>query len=460
MALCFFALSARSSRSPSPLRSPRVPSWARAGVAALMGAASACSGDDGPASEPPAMNESDGADHLAEAAACGAEGYEPCDVLAADCQVRLAEIAACQWGGAGTAPVLPSITVLTRAMVREQLAAQATATDVPPEAITAARAVLVMLGLQQPEFDTDAAVDVAANLLLAQYDPATDRIIVVEDARTGDPIVDNAILFHELVHAQQDARHDLQALFDTVNSVDSLIEARALFEGEAQFHQIILELGMYDLPIQADAFRQVLDDFRARQDAALFGDPASAWNRSLFLAPYSYGPYSVLDTWLEGGADAMVERYDDPSTESLRMLEGALEGDATFDLLDPYPANPLFAVAGSPPPMLGEEAYPVTVDRLGAWTIYVLGQLGGAADPEALALGWRGDQIDIFALDAGGYAGRLRVRFDSPEQASQFESVMLANPNADVRTADSQLVVTLMSEGTTPEWLFGPLMGR
>lgn len=406
------------------------------------------------------MNEASGADYLAEAAACGAEGHEPCDVLAAECQARLAEIAACQWGGAGTAPVLPSVTVLTRAMVREQLAVQAMATDVPPAATTAARAVLVMLELQPPEFDTDAAVDVAANLLLAQYEPATDQIILIEDARTGDPKVDNALLFHELIHAQQDARHDLQALFGSINSVDSLVEARALFEGEAQFHQIVLELGMYDRPIQADSYRQVLDTFRAQQDDALFAEPTSAWNRSLLLAPYIYGPYSVLDTWLEGGPEAMSERYEDPATESLRMLESALDGDATFQLIDPYPANPLFAPAGSPPPMQGEDAYPLTIDRLGAWTIYVLGRLGGAADPEALALGWRGDQVDIFELGSGGYAGRLRVRFDSAEHASEFERVMLDNPNADVRTADAQVVVTLMSEGETPEWLFGPLMAR
>jgi hypothetical protein len=449
---------ARSSRSPSPPPPSSLPKWGRAGLAAVMVAASACS-DDGSAGEPSA-NEPDGADYFAEAAACGAEGYEPCDVLAADCQARLAEIAACQWGGAGTAPVLPAVTVLTRAMVREQLAAQAAATEAAPAAITAASAVLVMLGLLQPEFDTAAALDETANLLLAQYEPTTDQIILVEDARTGDPIADNAILFHELVHAQQDARHDLQALLGSINSVDSLVETRALFEGEAQFHQTLLELGMYDLPLQAASYRQELDTLRARRDDALFADPTSAWNRSLLLAPYIYGPYSVLDTWLEGGPEAMAERYEEPSTDSLRMLEGALGGDATSQLIDQYPVNPLFAAAGSPPPMQGDDAFPLTVDRLGAWTIYVLGRLGGAADPEALALGWRGDQIDIFALGSGGYAGRFRVRFDSAEHASEFERVMLENPNTDVRTADPQVVVTLMAEGTTPEWLFGPLMAR
>lgn len=45
----------------------------------------------------------------------------------------------------------------------------------------------------------------------------------------------------------------------------------------------------------------------------------------------------------------------DPSTDSLRMLEGALERAATFEPIDAFPTNPLFAVAGSPPPREGEE---------------------------------------------------------------------------------------------------------
>jgi hypothetical protein len=459
MPIRFFRYFDRSSRVPAPLQQPSRRSCARAGLALLALAASGCS-DDGPANEPAAMDGADGAELFAEAAACGAEGYEPCDVLAADCQARLAEIAACQWGGAGTAPVLPPVQVLTRAMVREQIAAQTAAAQAPAEAITAARAVLQLLGLLPPAFDDAAAVDVAANLLLAQYDPAADQITLVEDARTGDARLDNALLFHELVHAQQSARYDLQQLLASITTTDSLIETRALFEGEAQFHQNILESGMYDVPIEPATYRDVLDRVRQQQSDALFADPASAWSRSLILAPYIYGPYSVLDTWLQGGPAAMAERYQAPSTESLRMLEGALDRGATGQLIDVYPSNPLFAAAGSPPPSVGDEAYPLAVDRLGAWSLDVLGRLGGAADADALALGWRGDQLDVFALDAGGYAGRLRVRFDSAEHASAFERAMLEDPYADVRTADELVVVTLMSEGTTPEWLFGPLMAR
>jgi len=39
---------------------------------------------------------------------CGAYTHTPCDIFDADCQQKLATIAACQWGGPGTAPDLTS----------------------------------------------------------------------------------------------------------------------------------------------------------------------------------------------------------------------------------------------------------------------------------------------------------------------------------------------------------------
>lgn len=463
---CFSASRLAASAQPSPSGWQQRPALALVTRAAFVGlalAASACSDADDPASEQTTAtsipDELRGAELLADAAACGAADHEACDVLAPECQARLAEIAACQWGGPGTAPVLPSISVLTRAMVREQIAAQVAPDDAPNPVVVAFRAVAALLGLLPTGFDTDDEVDSTANLLLAQYLPATEQIILVEDART-DPIADNSLLFHELVHAQQDARHDLQAVSASISTVDSLIDTRALFEGEAQFHQNMLELGMAGIPIEPGTYRARLDLILERQREAIFFDPASAWNRSLSLAPYIYGPYQVLDAWLEGGAEAAAARYDEPTGESLRMIEAALGVRGTGELLDPFPVNPIFPAPGSALPVVGDEAYPLVVDRLGAWTIYVLARLNGSDDPDALALAWRGDQIDIFELDAGGYAGRFRVRFDTAENAAEFERVIVQNPNADVRTADDVVIVTLMAEGETPEWLFGPLMAR
>ncbi|HTV22604.1 MAG TPA: hypothetical protein VMG12_28140 [Polyangiaceae bacterium] len=455
MSLCCFECRASFTRSPLGRRSlSRCTTFALFATALAL---SACSDEGGG----PGADGADGEALLAAAAACGAESHEPCDVLAPECQSRLAEIAACQWGGAGTTPVLPPIDVVTRAMLRDRLATAVAADTTPAPVSLAVTAVLEMLGLLPASFDSGDAVDVAANLLLAQYDPATDRIILIEDARTGDPIVDNEVLFHELIHAQQAARYDLQALLASTTTLDSLIGIRALFEGEAQFHQLILDFGMFDAPIQADALRQGLDTFRDAQSDALFAEPQGAWNRSLLLAPYIYGPYSILDTWLSGGPAAMAQRYASPPGDSLDMLEGALAPGAVSGLVDAFPTNNIFARAGAALPVAGDEAYPLGIDRLGAWTTYVLARLAGSsisdADAEALALGWRGDQLDIFQLDAGGYAGRYRVRFDTDAHASQFEALMQQNPNADVRTSNAFVAVTIMAEGETPEWLFGPL---
>src|SRR5690606_11487780 len=160
-----------------------------------------------------------------------------------ECQAHLAEIAACQWGGPGTAPVLPSISVLTRAMVREQIAAQVAPDDAPNPVVVAFRAVAALLGLLPTGCDTDDEVDSTANLHLGQDLRSTETIILVVDARSCLG-ADNSLLFHKRDHAQQDARHDLQAVSASISTVDSLIVTRALFEGEAQFHQNMLELGM------------------------------------------------------------------------------------------------------------------------------------------------------------------------------------------------------------------------
>src|SRR5688572_26211713 len=65
---------------------------------------------------------------LAVPVECGGREHTPCDVLDAACQSRLAEIAACQWGGPGSVPIVPPITTVTEDAARAQIAAL-----VPPD---------------------------------------------------------------------------------------------------------------------------------------------------------------------------------------------------------------------------------------------------------------------------------------------------------------------------------------
>jgi hypothetical protein len=264
-------------------------------------------------------------------------------------------------------------------------------------------------------------------------------------------------LFHELVHAQQDARYDLGTQLGRVTSTDSLVALRGLFEGEAQFHQLLFELGMLGASSGPATVKAQLDAFRDRQEPALFAEPGAAWSRSLLLAAYLFGPYTTLEAWSEGGPSAMQELYDNPPTESLRLLERAYDRAPTTGTVQPFPSANVFYQPGTPMPVEGDEAFPLGSDRLGAWTIYVLARLAGDARPALdLALGWRGDQLDVFQLADGGAAGRYRVFFDSSAHAADFAGLMSANPNTSIRTNGTLAVVTV-SDGEPPEWLFGPL---
>jgi hypothetical protein len=121
----------------------------------------------------------------------------------------------------------------------------------------------------------------------------------------------------------------------------------------------------------------------------------------------------------------------------------------------PYPAANVYTTGGEP--TAGSEVIPLAYDRLGAYAVYTAARLAGeAAVGEQLALGWRGDQLDVFELDAGGAAARWHLTFDSAQQATSFATLLEQNPSVSVRQRGTS-VVGVVSEDAKPEWLFGPL---
>jgi hypothetical protein len=429
-------------------------------IAVLVGCSSSTSsgeleGDPGSDTRTPTATA---ASYLSAAAECGAFGHPPCDVLEAACQSELAAIAACQWGGAGTPVTVPPVTTLARADLVAQVDMPTEPAAEPDPTQVALNSVLDLLGLVPASGAAPTTVDqLSASMVLAYYEFDTKRVTLVEDVTTGDMGTDDSVLFHELVHAQQDARYDLGGLLRGVASTDAFMSLRSLFEGEAQFHQLLFELGRFQASNGPASVKAQLDAFRQQEEPGLFADPASAWQRSMLLMPYLYGSYLTLEAWSEGGPSGMLELYDSPSTKSLRMLESAFAAEHTTEPVQPFPMLNAFAEPGAPPPVDGDEAYPLLADRFGAWTVLV--QVGLAADltlARELALSWRGDQLDVFQLQAGAAAGRYRVNFDDAGHAADFARVLSANPHVVTRTS-GKLVVATVSEGETPEWLFGPL---
>ena len=431
----------------------RISAWALPASAVLAVANAACSGDDGP--DPNAL--------IHEATDCGSRQIEPCDIIDTACQERLAEIAACQWGGPGTPALLPPVTTLTEAEYRVVLNDRATpamqtsmmgamgSDDMPSEARAAFDDVLVEFGLiDGGDLSVEASIDRNADAVLAFYDFETKAITIIDREQELDLLAANSTLLHELIHAQQDAAHDLGGLLEGVlPTIDAVTSVSTLYEGEAKFHQTLFEAGMVKVDLTAELLERGLSNYRQAAQDAMFMAP-SALLSTLQYVPYMYGPEWMYDLWIEGGAPRIQSRYDVVPTNMLDALAAAWSEPAPNALLSSFPAANVYSQ--------DPEALPLAVDRMGAWTVYVAARLAGEASvAQELALSWRGDQLDVFRLDAGGSAGRWRLYFDTEAHAAAFQGVISKNSRVTTRRSAKIVMCVVSQSGVVPQWLFGPL---
>lgn len=394
---------------------------------------------------------------LAEPMACGAMEHEVCDVFDGACQEQLAAIAACQWGGPGTTPVLPDVVVVTQADVRQNFLSEAAMMVMATDVTGTYDAVLELLGVSSAgDLGAMAQAEAVSEGLGALYDPVTKTITMIErEVDLGDPL-ENAILLHELVHAQQDAAYDLGALLASAQTSDANIAVRSAWEGEATFHENLFLLGIQGRTPDAATLTDAFAGYREAAEAELFAAP-SPFVDTFIVTPYLYGPSWVQNLWVTGGSEAVQGRYSSLPTDSLEVLRAGWGEAASPYEVSEFPLGNLFARPGEPFPAEGSDAYPLAIDRLGAWFVHLAGRLHSTpAEARELALGWRGDQMDLFALDDGRAAARWRVRFETSDQATRFGQLFAGNANVKARQ-DGVGVYLAVIAGDAPEWLFGPL---
>jgi hypothetical protein len=412
----------------------------------------ACGGDD----------EVDANHLLAEALACGAVQDQPCDVFDPACRDQIAAIAACQWGGPNTPVVLPDVMTLTQDEYRQMLTSDASmSADQDPtasDATTAVDHVLSLLGLiQTGDLSVDAGVDRQVEGVLAYYDFDSKTITIIGRSDATDPVIADSTLFHELIHAHQDAAHDLTAFVSQFpGTADSIATSQSLYEGEAQFQEWIYQIGLRHISLDANDFESGLLRIQSRWEQQVLQDP-SALLESLQGLPYNYGPLWIESLWRDGGTGAIQQRYGRPPQNLLEVLDSAWNVPLGKPDVIPFPIANVFAPNGASVDM-NSQYVPIATDRLGSWTVYVAAHLfGGDSAARQLSAGWHGDQVDVYRLDAGGYGGRWRVSFDSAEDAQAFAGLFGQNPNVHVRVS-GVTAAAIVSDSADPEdWLYGPL---
>ena len=272
--------------------------------------------------------------------------------------------------------------------------------DYPPARRRADEQVLGLLGLLPPGTDLrKVAESTYGEAVAGYYDPRSGRLRVVQGAQTGNRVLYEMTLAHELDHALEDQRLRLDA--DAVaGSDDASLAYTALVEGSAT----------------ALMYRYVDDRFG---DEETFGGlAASAFAPTGNLPPYLMAqlvfPYTQGETFVNrllelgsGGwsvVDTALRDRPPASTEQVMHPQAYIDADQPRRVRIAPPGGGWRVLRGG---------------TLGEWTTgKLLARAGGTAWTEAAA-GWGGDR---YALLGRGADRALVVRWiwDTPADEREF----------------------------------------
>ena len=261
------------------------------------------------------------------------------------------------------------------------------------------------------------------------YDPAEKRFFVVPERSsdvegpTGE-LLERLLLAHELTHALQDQRLDLDRRMKGLrDSTDALLALQAFLEGEATI--LMTDVLLESLPEEAreaiggDPVGQLLDGLGNPESVEGAEGVPDFFVKELVF-PYAAGTEWVRRKKREGGWPAVDAVYDRlPATTREILHPGAESGErrllAPSDL--PVKAN---APAGSGA---------AWTDTLGEWVLGTLLERAGAGEEAAdVAATWRDDRVLFFApkrRPAGQGVGFLwRIRTSDAEGALRIAALL------------------------------------
>jgi hypothetical protein len=277
--------------------------------------------------------------------------------------------------------------------------------ELPPEAIRNEGLALQLLGFVPMQFDYEQAeYKLLQEQLAGYYEPADGTMYLASDLGDDDA---EATLAHELVHALQDQRWDLERRSKYRPGQGDLSEAvSALAEGDATSAMFDVMIA-HAAPSSGKTAIDMPDDVFAEQILNGMNEGASAAAphvmRTSLAAPYVYGTLFVHALRRQGGWYEVDRAWDDPPTSTEQILH-----------VDKWRAHePALAVA------------PPTFAALGAgWTASdedSEGELGAriayeewmpAKEAAAASAGWGGDR-GVLLTNGARAAFAWRLRYDA-----------------------------------------------
>ena len=288
--------------------------------------------------------------------------------------------------------------------------------------------MLDALGLVNDTKDARVVLDAILDSGVAGfYDPETD-VLVVKGGKIS-PLV-RTILVHELTHALDDQRHDLDRpeMDDVTDGSDEafvfLVEGTARWVENAYRNS---RTAAERREMDAEELRQV------QQSGALLrvaSNPAYA-NALPFLitnllAPYELGKQMVADLVAAEGTEGLEKAFANPPTtaEQGRSYASFARREAAIPVTRP-PHEGTLLYSG----VFGEASLNALLTSLG--------DLGGDLRVSTAAKGWGGDQFVLYQPKTGGPCLRLDLAMDTAADLREAEAALktwaAAHANASVR---------------------------
>jgi len=261
------------------------------------------------------------------------------------------------------------------------------------------------------------------------YDPAEKRFYIVPErsrdvAGPAGDLMEQLLLAHELTHALQDQRLDLDRRMKALrDSTDSLLALQAFLEGEATV--LMTEALLESVPAEArealgeDPLEQVLDDLDD-PDGVDGADGVPAYFVRELVFPYAAGTAWVRQKRTAGGWPAVDAAYRRLPTTTREILRPGVV----------LPPRQRLAPADRPTPrMVPGGGTASWADTLGEWVLgTLLEQAGGGDASREAAASWQDDRI-VFschgsAPGAHGVGFLWRIRSASPEGAARIAALL------------------------------------
>ena len=283
--------------------------------------------------------------------------------------------------------------------------------DYPPEEVAADEQLYHALGLLPKDQKlADVYVELLESQVAGLYDPVTESMYVLSKEGGVGP-VEEVFYSHEYDHALQDQNFDLEAIQEGLEGQsDQALARQSLVEGDAY---LTMQFWLQQNLTPEELGEVIASSADPEALAVLQRTPAIVQAQLLFSA--TQGTLFVQGIHTADGWPAVDAAFGNlpQSTEQILHPEIYARGE------DPVAVD----LPGDMAAGLGEGWSLVTEDTLGEYQTSIwLGAPTIAAAVDGAA-GWGGDRVALASGPDGAWAVAWRTIWDSPDDATQFETV-------------------------------------